>query len=90
MFKEIFQIFSFFADGLKIILKFVLFLLLITAPYWITKFIASTFDLNVHLTGVVIASIILLIGLYGCYKIWKMPHLTPSQKWDLMNGRDIK
>lgn len=89
MFKEVYEFFGIFGDALKFLAKLVLFAVLICSPYWIAYYLAAFLEVNLNLMVAIVCGIYILLGIYWIYRIWKTPYLTRSQKWALMNGREI-
>ncbi|MDD0824685.1 hypothetical protein PTQ27_09460 [Mannheimia sp. AT1] len=89
MFKDVNEFFGILGDVIKFVLKLILFFLLSGAPILLSQYLATVFDISHYIIVAMICGIIILFCSYWIYKIWKMPNLTRSQKWALMNGRDL-
>lgn len=89
MFKEVYEFFGIFGDTLKFFAKLVLFIVLICLPFGLVYYFANLLGVNANLMGATVCGVGILLCGYWIYRIWKKPNLTRSQKWALMNGREI-
>ena len=89
MFREVYEFFGIFGDALKFFAKLVLFVVLLCLPFGLIHYFANLLEINVNLMIAIVCGIVILLCGYWIYSIWKNPHLARSQKWALMNGREI-